>query len=67
MWGGARKGAGRKPGVHIKPEDEKAVTKAICLSATEWEQLAKQAHDGSPNKEAARIIRQSLAHEPTHE
>lgn len=65
-WGGARTGAGRKPG-SIKPEADKAVTKAICLSATEWEQLAKQAHDGSPNKEAARIIRQSLAHEPKRE
>lgn len=62
--GGARPGAGRKPG-SVKPDKDKAITKSVCLTPAEWQQLADAAPDGSPNKEAARRLWASLAPSPS--
>lgn len=58
--GGARKGAGRKPG-HVKPIEQRAINKTVCLFPSEWQALADAASDGSAGKEAARRLRASLS------
>lgn len=58
-WGGWRPGAGR-PKKSGKPGSQKAVNKSISLYPEEWDALAAEAVDGSPNREAARRLRASL-------
>lgn len=54
--GGQRPGAGRNP----LPCGERTISKSITLMREEWIALAEAAVDGSPTKEAARRIRESL-------
>lgn len=60
--GGARPGAGRKPGSTgpRRPPEALATARNVVLYPHEWAALAAAAPDGSATKEAARRLRASL-------
>ena len=67
--GGARPGAGRKPGVPGRRRDPAtlATVRGVCLYPWEWEALAAAAADGSPTREAARRLRASITDNRNHQ